>query len=259
MLRKNLASSRLMRVGVFGLVTVTTPSSAQRQRRGASLTGIGTMPAITPSRRARELQPGVLLDHRRRQFRRDADRDQSRRDAPPRLADQDHDALSAVRAPRCRQDEARHRDAGIRARLRPGSDQARPAARPDHPGRRRHQGTGHALRQRRRRRDRRSHRRQRRRFRQDDDAQGARARHEPHRLSQRLRPSQRRAGDDGARSIDRWAARSRTASRATTAISRPRPSTFAARRSAVTITCSAASRASTASRPATPAPPASIS
>ena len=57
----------------------------------------------------------------------------------------------------------------------------------------------------------------------------------------------------------RSAAPSRTASRATIATSRRRRSTSAARPSATTITCSAASRASTASRPATPARPASIS
>ncbi len=72
-----------------------------------------------------------------------------------------------------------------------GADQARPEARPDHQGRRRHQGTGDALRQRRLRRDRGSHCRRRRRFRQADDAQGARARHEQDGLSQRQRPAQR--------------------------------------------------------------------
>ena len=74
-----------------------------------------------------------------------------------------------------------------------------------------------------------------------------------------IRPSQRRAGHDARATRPRSAARSRTASRATIAISRPRPSASAARPSPITITCSAASTASTASRPATPALPASIS
>ena len=80
-----------------------------------------------------------------------------------------------------------------------------------------------------------------------------------HRLSQCLGPAQRRAGDD-ARAISRpSAARSRIASRATIAISRPRVQLSRPDRSAITTTCSAASKALTASRPAIPAPPASIS
>ena len=51
-----------------------------------------------------------------------------RRAAPPGLADQDHDALSAVRASGVRQDRARHADGGVRGRLEPGADQARSAA-----------------------------------------------------------------------------------------------------------------------------------
>ena len=82
--------------------------------------------------------------------------------APSGLADQDHDALPAVRAARCRQDQARHAAQGLRARRRPGADQARSQARPDHRGRRRHQGRGDPVGQRRRRRHRRKSRRQRR-------------------------------------------------------------------------------------------------
>ena len=141
----------------------------------------------------------------------------------------------------------------------PAADQARPAPGSDHQRRGRDQGTGHALRQRRCRRDRGSHRRRRRRFRQADDAQGARARHEPDDLSQCLRPAQQRTGDHRARSGDARPRASRNAFRAIIATSRPRASSIAARRSAITTTCSAASRASTASRPATPAPRASIS
>ena len=88
-------------------------------------------------------------------------------------------------------------------------------------------------------------------------AQGARARHDTHGLSQRLRPAGRRAGHHRARPGHCSAAPSRNASRATTAISRPAPSPSAADASATTTACSAGSKASTASRPATPARPAS--
>ena len=56
--------------------------------------------------------------------------------------------------------------------------------------------------------------------------QGASARHEPHRLQERVRPAGRRAGDDRARPVDPRARRSRSASRATTSISRPARSRF---------------------------------
>ena len=258
MLRTTLASSRVLRVCVLGLVTVTTAviftsdsADARRYRHRHH--------ARHHHEARAELQPAILLDHRRRQFRRDAVRQQPRRQPPSRLADQDHDALSAVRAARGRQDEARYRNGRVRARLRTGADQARPAPRPDHQGRRRHQGTGDALGQRRRRRDRRSHRRRRRRFRQADDAQGARARHDARR-SIATPPACPTTNRSPPRATSpRSAAPSRIASRATTAISRPPRSTIAASRSATTTACSATSKASTASRPATPAPPASIS
>ena len=157
--------------------------------------------AAPSSRGARELQPGILIHHRRRQLRRHPVVQQSRRQPPSGVAHQDHDALSAVRAPRLRQAETRQRNGRVRTRFRAGSDQTRPPPGPDHPRRGRHQGTGDALRQRRRGRDRGSHRRRRRRFRQADDAQGARARHDQDGLSQRLGPARRRTGDDGAGSI----------------------------------------------------------
>ena len=123
--------------------------------------------------------------------------------APSGLAHQDHDALSAVRAARSRQAQARHTDEGVVARLPSGAHQARPATKAR---RSRVEDAIKALvtqiRQRRRRRDRRGDRRRRRDLRQDDDAQGARARHEPHRLSQRLRPARRRTGHHGARPGD---------------------------------------------------------
>ena len=254
MLRTTLASSRVLRVCVLGLATITTAIMFTSESADARRYKHRRHHVV-----ARKLQPAVLLDHRRRQFRRGAHLEQSRRHPPSGFAHQDHDALSAVRAPRSRQDEARYRNGSVRARLRAGADQARPAARPDHQGRGRHQGPGDALRQRRRRRDRGSHCRRRRRFRQADDAQGARARHEQDHLSQRLRPAQRRTGHHRARSGD---ARPRDPGPLPALLSLLRDlraSPIAARRSAITTACSAMSKASTASRPATPAPPASIS
>ena len=193
MLRKNLASSRLVRVGVFGLFTIAaavvfTTDSAEARRHH----GIATRPSSRPSqRRDRDSYSpqfsSIIVDGNSGAT---LAVDQPGRHPPSGIAHQDHDALSAVRASRRRQDEARHRDAGFGTRRRSGSDQARPASRTDHPRRRRDQGSGDALGQRCRRRHRGSDRRRRRRFRQDDDAQGACARHEPDHLSQRLRPAQ---------------------------------------------------------------------
>ena len=66
-------------------------------------------------------------------------------------------------------------------------------------GRGRDQGHRHPLGERRRRRGRGGDRRRRERVRQADDAQGARARHEPHHLQERLRPAGQRPGHHGAR------------------------------------------------------------
>ena len=74
-------------------------------------------------------------------------------------------------------------------RRRADADQARPQARQHARGRRRDQGHGHAFGQRRRRGGGGSDRRRRGRVRQADDAQGAGARHEPHRLQERVRPA----------------------------------------------------------------------
>ncbi len=80
-----------------------------------------------------------------------------------------------------------------------------------------------------------------------------------HDLCQCVRPARRRSDHHRARPGAARAARSRTASRAITNISRPIPSSITAKRSAITTICSAPSTASTASRPDLPAPPASIS
>ena len=207
----------------------------------------------------RALQPALCGARGRRQFRQRAARRQRRRAAPSGLAHQDHDALPAVRADRGRQAAARFPARSFRARRAAGALQARPAAGPDHLGRGRDPRAGDQVGQRRGGRGRRSDRRRRRDLRPHDDAQGARARHEPHGLQQRVRPARRGAAHHRARSGRRSAAPSRIASRATTAISRRRASSIAATRCAITTSCSAASRASTASRPATPARRASIS
>ncbi len=135
----------------------------------------------------------------RRQDRQGAARSQRRQPAASGVADQDHDALHAVRAARSRQDQAQHADGGVGGSRIAGADQARRAAGPDARGRGRDQGAGHQVGQRRRGGRRRGAGRQRRSVRPADDAQGARARHEPHDLPQRLRPARRRAGHHGAR------------------------------------------------------------
>ena len=127
---------------------------------------------------------------------------QCRRAAPSGFADQDHDALSAVRAARIRQAQARQPVAGVRARRGAVAHQARPARRLDHPVEDAIKGMvtrsandaavvvgenlGGSEAE----------------FGAHDDAQGARARHEPHRLQQCLRPARRRTGHDGARPGD---------------------------------------------------------
>ena len=88
--------------------------------------------------------------------------------------------------------------------------------------------------------------------RQDDDCQGACARHEPHHLRQRLRPTERRSDHHRRTTRHCSAARSRSAFRATTGISRPNNSSITVTPCATITTCSAWSAASTASRPAIP-------
>ena len=91
---------------------------------------------------------------------------------------------------------------GFRARLAAGTLEARAAAGPDHLGRGRDPRAGHQVGQRRRGGRRRSDRRRRRDLRPHDDAQGARARHEPHGLRQCVRPARSGPAHHRARSGD---------------------------------------------------------
>ena len=113
------------------------------------------------------------------------------------------------------------RNPDLRARGGAGAVQARHRARRHDQRRGRDQGGRDPLGQRHRGRDRRGDRPRRKHFRRDDDAQGARARHVEHDLSQRLGPAQRRADHHRARPDHPRRARSRSASRATSTISRP--------------------------------------
>ena len=146
------------------------------------------------------------------------------------------------------------------ARRRPGADQTRSQARPDH---RRSKTRSRAS----------SHKSandaavtiaenlggERRRLRQADDAKGPRARHEPHHLCQRVRPAERRSDHHGARP---GAARPRDPGPfpALLQILLDRGVRLSRRRHAQSRPSARRwSAASTASRPATPAPPASTS
>ena len=260
MLRKNSASSRSVRVGVFGLLTLTaavifTSDSAEARR------------------------------YRHRHYVHHHHSEEARESYSPQFSSIIVDGNSGATLSATSPDGSRHPASLTKImtlyllfeRLEAGkmkldtemsvSEHAADQdptkldlqARPDHPRRGRDQGPGHPLGQRRRRCHRRSDRRRRRRFRQADDAQGARARHEPHDLSQRLRPAQRRAGDDRARPGDPRPRHPGSLPALLSLFLDAARSPIAASRSATTITCSATSRASTASRPATPAPPASIS
>ena len=165
------------------------------------------------SRPFRRIFSAHRVDRGRRQHRPSAGSVQSGCAAPSGVADQDHDALPAVRAARCRQDHARHAPEGIAARRRPGSDQARSQARLDHPGRGRHQGRRDTVGERRCGHHRGKPRRQRRRLRQADDAKSPRAWHEPAPLMS-MRRVCRTTIRSPRRAIRRCsAARSRTVSR----------------------------------------------
>ena len=142
-------------------------------------------------------------------------------------------------------------------RRAPGALQARPRARRDHRGRGRDQGARHQVGERRRRRRRREPRRLRGGLRRDDDPQGARARHVPDRLPQRLRPARPRTGHDRPRPDDPRPRHPGPLPALLPLFPDPRLPLRRPRRPATTTSCSAGSRASTASRPASPAPPAS--
>ena len=74
MLRTTFASSRALRVCALGLVTITTAILISSESADARRYKHRRHP-----RRPRKLQPAVFLDHRRRQFRRGAHLEQSRR------------------------------------------------------------------------------------------------------------------------------------------------------------------------------------
>ena len=108
----------------------------QRQRGSAALSPSSLCAAPRhPPRGARKLQPAILRDRRRHQFRQHAAFRQCRQPAPSGIAHQDHDALSAVRAARGRQAQAQLAARRVSARFRPGPHQARAQARADDPGR----------------------------------------------------------------------------------------------------------------------------
>ena len=100
--------SRLHWLPIVGLLaTLTIAGAGTRHKRG-----LRAMRAAGDS--WAELSTALCGHRDRRQDRRGAARGQRRRAAPSGLADQDHDALSAVRAARSRQAQARHPAAGLR-------------------------------------------------------------------------------------------------------------------------------------------------
>ena len=148
--------------------------------------------AFSPSRL--RLSSALCRHRGRRQYRPDHLRGQCGPAASSGVADQDHDALHAVRATRSRQAQARHAVAGLGPCGRHGSGQARSQGRPDHPARGCPEGDGHQIGERRRGGGGRSDRRRRRGGRrQADDGQGESAGNDGHDLCQRLRLAGRRA------------------------------------------------------------------
>ena len=125
-----LASSRVLRaVRSRALVTITTAIIFTTDAADARRSGIAIMHVHHHHEARESYSPAfssIIVDGNS-----GATLSANNPDAQPpsRLAHQDHDALSAVRAPRRRQDEARYRNGSVRARLRAGSHQARPAAR----------------------------------------------------------------------------------------------------------------------------------
>ncbi len=136
-----------------------------------------------------------------RQFRQRAACHHTGCPAAPGLTHQDHDAVSAVRAARGRQAPARQPTRGLGGSRCSDADQARIAGQQHHSSRGCDQGDRDAIGKRRLGRCGGGDRRRRGRIRQADDAQGAGARDDPYRLQERFRPSGRRPGDHGARSI----------------------------------------------------------
>ena len=108
------------RAGFVGAVWLSPPSSRcsrspaipPTRARGASVT---TSSAITSCESYNPPYAAIVVDAKTGAVLHQANPGQP---APSGLADQDHDALPAVRAARGRQDQARHADAGVRSRPR---------------------------------------------------------------------------------------------------------------------------------------------
>ena len=143
--------------------------------------------------------PAGFHSHRLCDRRRDRGA-QCRRLGDPGVAHQDDDALSDLPCGHRRPAGLVLADQGLRPGRRDAADQARPARRRHHPGRGRDHGAGHPLRQRCRHGTGRGAGRQRGPVRHGDDPDRAQARHDPHRVPQRLGPAGWRAAYDGARS-----------------------------------------------------------
>ncbi len=193
MLRAGALVQRRLRWGTLGLATllavaaISTDADARGRRHRQH------------APRRPKLRALLFLHRGRRQFRRGDAGDQRRQSAPSGLADQDHDALPAVRAAGGGQDQAHDRNAGLRPCRRAGAVQAGLEAGPEHRGGNRDPRHRHQIGQRRGGDRRRNPRRRRSRIRQADDRQGARARHEAHDLPQRVRPARGSADHHRAR------------------------------------------------------------
>ena len=120
----NLVASRLLRVGFFGFFGGRNRGRFHRRHlRSPPLPALLSPCTPLPGGIARHYSPAFssiivtpIPAH--------AVVEQPGRQPPSRFAYQNHDALSAVRAPRHRQDQARHRNGGFGTRIRTGADQA---------------------------------------------------------------------------------------------------------------------------------------
>ena len=240
-------------VGVFAVTTIAVlPADARHYRAN-----------VTSHERDRDrhrLVAALCGDRGRRQFGQRAAFRQSRRAASSGLADQDHDALSAVRAARGRQDQARYPAAGFRARVarrrRPSS-----ASSPARPSRSKTRSAGWSPS---RRTTRRSSSPRRSAAAKSDFAELMTRKARALGMSRTIYRNASGLPNDEQVTTARDQAHARPRHPGALPALLPlfldaRASPIAARRCAITTTCSAASRAWTASRPATPRPPASIS
>ena len=146
MLRTTLASSRVLRVCVFGLVAVTTAvifttDNAEARHLPASVT--------TRARHHQEARESyspafssIIVDGNSGATLSSNNPDASRHPASLTKIMTLYLLFERLDAGKMKLDT---RNAGFRTRLRTGSHQARTAPGPDHPRRGRHQGTGDAL------------------------------------------------------------------------------------------------------------------